>query len=59
YALSYLAFCLPALLAGNLARIFGLVATTDGYGAVLMVLALSAMAGLLRSRSARVCEVNR
>lgn len=59
YALSYLAFCLPALLAGNLARIFGLVATTDGYGAVLMVLVLSAMAGLLRSRSARVCEVNR
>jgi MFS family permease len=59
YVLSYLAFCLPALLAGNLARTFGLVATTDGYGAVLMVLALSAMAGLLRSRSARVCEANR
>jgi hypothetical protein len=59
YVLSYLAFCLPALLAGNLARIFGLVATTDGYGAVLMVLALSAMAGLLRSRSARACEANR
>ncbi|CAI8825182.1 MULTISPECIES: MFS transporter [Pseudomonas] len=59
YVLSYLAFCLPALLAGNLARTFGLVATTDGYGAVLMVLALSAMAGLLRSRSARACEANR
>jgi MFS family permease len=59
YVLSYLAFCLPALLAGNLARTFGLVATTDGYGAVLMVLALSAMVGLLRSRSARVCEANR
>ncbi len=59
YALSYLAFCLPALLAGNLARTFGLVTTTDGYGAALMVLALSAMAGLLRSRSARVCEANR
>lgn len=59
YVLSYLAFCLPALLAGNLARTFGLVATTDGYGAVLMVLALSAMASLLRSRSARVCEANR
>jgi predicted MFS family arabinose efflux permease len=59
YVLSYLAFCLPALLAGNLARTFGLVATTDGYGAVLMVLALSAMAGLLRSPSARVCEANR
>ena len=59
YVLSYLAFCLPALLAGNLARTFGLVATTDGYGAVLMVLALSAMVGLLRSRSARGCEANR
>ncbi|WP_347911306.1 MFS transporter [Pseudomonas grandcourensis] len=59
YVLSYLAFCLPALLAGNLARTFGLVATTDGYGAVLMVLALSAMAGLLRSRSVRACEANR
>jgi MFS family permease len=59
YVLSYLAFCLPALLAGNLARTFGLVATTDGYAAVLIVLALSAMVGLLRSRSARVCEVNR
>jgi Na+/melibiose symporter-like transporter len=59
YVLSYLAFCLPALLAGNLARTFGLVATTDGYGAVLMLLALSAMASLLRSRSARVCEANR
>ena len=59
YVLSYLAFCLPALLAGNLARTFGLVATTDGYGAVLMVLALSAMVSLLRSRSARVCEANR
>ena len=59
YALSYLAFCLPALLAGNLERTFGLVATTDGYGAMLIVLALSAMASLLRSRSARVCEANR
>ncbi|WPN31796.1 MFS transporter [Pseudomonas sp. P5_109] len=58
YVLSYLAFCLPALLAGNLARNFGLVATTDGYGAVLIVLALSAMASLLRSRSAKACEAN-
>ncbi|POF41976.1 MFS transporter [Pseudomonas laurylsulfativorans] len=58
YVLSYLAFCLPALLAGNLARTFGLVATTDGYGAVLIVLALSEMASLLRSRSASACEAN-
>jgi hypothetical protein len=32
YVLSYLAFCLPSLLAGNLTRTFGLIATTDAYG---------------------------
>ncbi|MGR3890492.1 MFS transporter [Pseudomonas sp. 1152_12] len=53
YVLSYLAFCVPALLAGNLSRVFGLIATSDGYGAVLIVLALSALAGLLLQDSAR------
>lgn len=53
YVLSYLAFCLPALLAGNLSRVYGLIATTDGYGAVLIALALSALAGLLTRDSAR------
>ena len=48
YVLSYLAFCLPALLAGNLTRSFGLIATTDGYGAVLIVLALGALTGLMK-----------
>ena len=52
YVLSYLAFCVPALLAGNLSRVFGLIATTDGYGAVLIVLALGALAGLLLQRAA-------
>ncbi|MCF5051804.1 MFS transporter, partial [Pseudomonas syringae] len=47
YVLSYLAFCLPSLLAGNLIRSVGLIATTDGYGAVLILLALGALAGLL------------
>ncbi|AUG06808.1 MFS transporter [Pseudomonas sp. S09G 359] len=47
YVLSYLAFCLPSLLAGNLIRSFGLIATTDGYGAVLILLALSALAALM------------
>ncbi|WP_455827555.1 MFS transporter [Pseudomonas graminis] len=47
YVLSYLAFCLPSLLAGNLIRSFGLIATTDGYGAVLILLALGALAGLI------------
>lgn len=53
YVLSYLAFCVPALLAGNLSRTFGLVATTDGYGAVLVILALGALAGLQVQASAR------
>lgn len=50
YVLSYLAFCLPALLAGGLARNFGLVATTDGYGAVLILLSLGALLALMRQR---------
>ncbi|MGE8483080.1 MAG: MFS transporter [Pseudomonas sp.] len=58
YVLSYLAFCLPSLLAGNLTRTFGLVATTDGYGAVLIILSLGALIGLLRERSVRACGVD-
>lgn len=58
YALSYLAFCLPSLLAGNLSRTLGLVATVDGYGAVLIILALGALAGLIRPRSGGACEAN-
>ncbi|MGC6373887.1 MFS transporter [Pseudomonas sp. K2I15] len=53
YVLSYLAFCVPSLLAGNLTRSFGLIATTDGYGVVLIVLALSALAALLLQDSAK------
>ena len=58
YALSYLAFCLPSLLAGNLSRTLGLVATVDGYGVVLILLALGALAGLMRPRSGTACEAN-
>ena len=58
YALSYLAFCLPSLLAGNLSRTLGLVATVDGYGVVLILLALGALAGLMRPRSGTACEVS-
>lgn len=54
YVLSYLAFCLPSLLAGNLIRSFGLIATTDGYGAVLILLAVGALTALLSQDSARV-----
>ncbi|MBW8130621.1 MULTISPECIES: MFS transporter [Pseudomonas] len=53
YVLSYLAFCLPSLLAGNLIRSFGLISTTDGYGAVLILLSLGALVGLLLQDSAR------
>jgi hypothetical protein len=53
YVLSYLAFCLPALLAGNLIRSFGLIATTDGYGVVLILLSLGALAGLLMQNPER------
>ncbi|MCP1475257.1 MFS family permease [Pseudomonas sp. EB276 TE3739] len=56
YALSYLAFCLPALLAGHLARSFGLLATTDGYGVVLIVLAVAALLLSLRPPARKVCS---
>lgn len=55
YVLSYLAFCLPSLLAGNLTRAFGLVTTTDGYGAVLIVLSASALLALMRQQPVKVC----
>ena len=41
------------LLAGNLIRSFGLIATTDGYGAVLILLALGALVALLLQDSAK------
>ncbi|OFJ46094.1 MFS transporter [Pseudomonas koreensis] len=56
YVLSYLAFCLPVLLAGHLARSFGLLATTDGYGVVLIVLAVAALLLSLRPQTGRVCS---
>jgi MFS family permease len=55
YALSYLAFCLPSFLAGNLTHTFGLVATADGYGAGLIILAVGALLMLWRQRTARAC----
>jgi len=58
YVLSYLAFCLPSLLAGNLTRTFGLVATTDGYGAVLIILSAGALLALMRQQSMKVCGVD-
>ncbi|HEX8540983.1 MAG TPA: MFS transporter [Pseudomonas sp.] len=51
YVLSYLAFCVPALVAGFSARTFGLIATTNVYGAVVIALALTALLSLLVQRS--------
>ncbi|KAF1010150.1 MAG: Multidrug resistance protein MdtL [Pseudomonas fluorescens] len=57
YVLSYLAFCVPSLLAGNLTRSLGLIVTTDGYGAVLIMLALGALIALLVQDSAKARAV--
>ncbi|KTB88059.1 MFS transporter [Pseudomonas syringae] len=45
--LSYLAFCIPALIAGYCAHSAGLVMTSNVYGAVVIILALLALAGLI------------
>lgn len=56
YLLSYLAFCLPAMLAGHFSQLYGLVLTTDGYGAVLIILAVAALLLSLRAAPAKVCS---
>jgi MFS family permease len=53
-ALSYLAFCLPALVAGVSIKHSGLVTTTNVYGAVVVLLALLALGGLLLQRGRTV-----
>ncbi|WP_082060814.1 MULTISPECIES: MFS transporter [Pseudomonas] len=50
-ALSYLAFCVPSLLAGLAVKTEGLIVSTNVYGSVVVVLALLALAGLLWRRS--------
>jgi MFS family permease len=55
YVLSYLAFCLPSLLAGNLTHTCGLVSTTDGYGLMIIVLSVGALLASLRQRP-KVCS---
>jgi Na+/melibiose symporter-like transporter len=56
YVLSYLAFCLPSFVAGNLVHTFGLVSTTDGYGLLMIVLSVAALLASLRQAPA-VCDV--
>jgi MFS family permease len=50
FTASYLGFCLPAIAAGIVATSLGLARTAEIYGAVVIALALSAVAGLLLRR---------
>jgi hypothetical protein len=52
-ALSYLAFCVPSLLAGLAVKTEGLIITTNVYGSVVVVLALLALVGLLVQRTGK------
>ncbi|MNE45611.1 hypothetical protein D3C80_1399010 [compost metagenome] len=56
YVLSYLAFSLPALLAGLLVRQFGLMFTSEGYLIGLLALCLLACTGLFGQRSVTACS---
>jgi MFS family permease len=50
FVVGYLAFSIPAIAAGIAVGEFGLTSTTEVYGAVVVLLALLAVAGLLRAR---------
>lgn len=52
YVLSYLAFCLPALLAGLLVKQFGLVPTSEGYASLLLALCMLSALAMWRVRGA-------
>ncbi|WP_240160896.1 MFS transporter [Burkholderia sp. Ax-1719] len=56
YILSYLAFSIPAILAGTLAHIVGLRTTTDAYGAVLVALSLTTLLASGTSRNVGLTE---
>jgi MFS family permease len=51
FVVGYLAFSVPAIVAGIAVGEFGLTRTTEVYGAAVVLLALSAVAGLLRARN--------
>jgi MFS family permease len=53
FVLSYLAFSLPAIMAGLAVGRFGLSATAIGFGIALLALGLTALAILLRQRGAK------
>jgi hypothetical protein len=46
YILSYLAFCLPAILAGIMTNAFGLITASSYYGLALMALGGAALIGV-------------
>jgi MFS family permease len=52
FVVGHLAFSLPAIAAGIAAGRVGLTRTSEVYGAAVVVLALLALAGLLRARRA-------
>ncbi|MCF5519263.1 MFS transporter, partial [Pseudomonas syringae] len=56
--LSYLAFCIPALIAGYCAHSAGLVMTSNVYGAVVIILALLALAGVIGRQGGSGAEKN-
>ena len=53
YVVGYLAFALPAMLAGYLAAMMGLIKVAEIYGAIVIVLALASMAATLLTSSNR------
>ena len=54
---SYMAFAVPAVLAGLAAPMLGLVTTSYYYGAVLIVLILISLLASLERRPARMMEI--
>ncbi len=58
FVLSYLAFSLPAILAGLFAGVFGLQATAMGYGITLVVMALVALRLMARSAATATGRAN-
>ncbi|WP_249672132.1 MFS transporter [Pseudomonas abieticivorans] len=53
YVLSYLAFCVPAILAGFMVRSAGLIETSNGYGLLQILLCSVALFGMWRRRATR------
>jgi len=50
FVVGYLAFSIPAIIAGTAVEGFGLTRTTEVYAVVVVLLALVAVGGLLRAR---------